>query len=121
MEGPSLNVNHLFNIIKKDKRHDNLQMIACQDITKDQRIYPIWSADILSSETDVLTELPQKTTINDFQLMSVIGCGGLSTVVKATHSITGTMHAIKVISKKKSYKIFQQCCSVIKKNMARIE
>uniref|UniRef100_A0A6C0KZ28 Protein kinase domain-containing protein n=1 Tax=viral metagenome TaxID=1070528 RepID=A0A6C0KZ28_9ZZZZ len=106
LEGPSLNVNHLFNIIKRDKRHENLVMIACQDITKEQRIYPIWSADILSNETDALTELPQKTTINDFQLMSVIGCGGFSTVVKATHSITGTMHAIKVISKKKVTKYF---------------
>ena len=39
LEGPSLCVNALFNKIKKDSRHKNIMMIACQDITKDEKIY----------------------------------------------------------------------------------
>ena len=109
LEGPCENVNYLLNIIKSDKRHTNIQIIAHDDITKNQVIYKkIWSAQIISPDS-ISGSKKKELTVNDFQLLSIIGSGGFSTVVKAINTIDKQNYAIKIMPKKKqtnnSYKI----------------
>lgn len=96
LEGPSLCVNSLFNKIKKDSRHKNIMMIACQDITKDEKIYKIWDASVVK---DISPDYNPKMT--DFDMKTIIGNGGFSTVVKAYNVVHDKHFAVKVVSKKK--------------------
>ena len=97
LEGPSIHVNALLNIIKKDCRHKNFTMIACEDITKNQKIYEVWTAS--TSENSNISQ-DYNPAIKDFQMENIIGTGGFSTVVKSYNHITEKEYAIKVISKK---------------------
>tara|TARA_Y100000389_G_scaffold181404_1_gene196975 strand:+ start:5029 stop:6330 length:1302 start_codon:yes stop_codon:yes gene_type:complete len=97
LEGPSTHVNALLDIIKKDCRHKNFKMIACEDITKNQKIYEVWSASTLENSNISQNYNPE---INDFQMENIIGTGGFSTVVKSYNHIKKKEYAIKIISKK---------------------
>lgn len=95
LEGPSININKLFDKIKKDKRHKNVRMVACEEILPQDIIYPVWTASLFSNKTKI------EPDINDFQILSVIGTGGFATVVKAFNKITNNFVAIKIMTKKK--------------------
>lgn len=96
LEGPSIFVNSLYNKIKKDSRHKNITLIACQDITKDEKIYKVWS---VSSIKGISSDYKPKMV--DFDMKTIIGSGGFSTVIKAYNVIKDKQYAIKVITKKK--------------------
>tara|TARA_Y100000389_G_scaffold203290_1_gene251265 strand:- start:1386 stop:2660 length:1275 start_codon:yes stop_codon:yes gene_type:complete len=96
LEGPIENVNKIFNTIKADTRHYDIDIIACEDILKDQRLYLAWT--ITLSEVQAVSTKPD---ISDYQILSVIGSGGFATVVKAMCKKTQTFAAIKIMSKKR--------------------
>ena len=99
LEGPILNVNHLINIIKCDKRHTNIQIIACVDITKEQAIYELWSAQFILPDSPCPIE--REPRVNDYQILSIIGSGGFSTVVKALNTENKQYYALKIMTKKR--------------------
>tara|TARA_Y100000389_G_scaffold85393_1_gene82105 strand:- start:76 stop:1374 length:1299 start_codon:yes stop_codon:yes gene_type:complete len=96
LEGPVENVDKIFDTIKKDNRHYDISLVACQDISKEQRLYPIWT--ITMSEDTATTHEPD---ISDYQILSIIGTGGFATVVKAMCKKKQTFAAIKIMSKKR--------------------
>lgn len=97
IEGPSLLINSLYNKIKNDTRHTDIVLIACQDITKEQKVYDVWDASYASKNiTDKYTP-----KICDFEMVDIIGTGGFSTVIKANNHVTNKVYALKVLSKKK--------------------
>lgn len=98
LEGPSIRVNVLMNIIKKDCRHKEVKIIACEDITKGQKIYTIWEANTPFNDNLLKDYVPE---ITHFQIQDIIGSGGFSTVVKSYNSVKEMEYAIKVISKRK--------------------
>tara|TARA_Y100000389_G_scaffold202125_1_gene246605 strand:+ start:727 stop:1956 length:1230 start_codon:yes stop_codon:yes gene_type:complete len=98
LEGPALNIDGLINLIKKDKRHENIQTLACEDITKKQTIYKLWTVQTMTDNLPIATN--KTPEINDFQIMSIIGNGGFSTVVKCINMQNNKYYAMKIMSKK---------------------
>lgn len=94
LEGPVENINNMFNKIKKDVRHSDIFIVACEDILKEQILYPVWSLTV-GTDPNVSTD------ISDYQILSIIGTGGFATVVKAICKNSRTFAAIKIISKKR--------------------
>lgn len=105
LEGPSVCVDYIFNKIKHDKRHKNISIVACVDITEEEKIYSIWYSSITTG-----IDVKYNPQISDFDLKSIIGSGGFSTVVKAYNFKQNKYFAIKVITKRK---ITQDLCNVI--------
>ena len=96
LEGPVENVDKIFDTIKKDNRHFDMSLVACEDISKEQRLYTAWT--ITMSEDVATTHEPD---ISDYQILSIIGTGGFATVVKAMCKKNQTFAAIKIMSKKR--------------------
>lgn len=71
LEGPSIYVNELFNIIKTDSRHTNVYAIAIQDIKKEEKQYAVWDASIVKGFPS-----EYKPNLKDFEIKTVIGNGG---------------------------------------------
>ena len=97
LEGPVENVSKTFDAIKKDDRHGSIYLVACEDISKEQRLYPLWTTTIKECTTITSSE----PDISDYQILSIIGSGGFATVVKALCKKTQTFAAIKIMSKKR--------------------
>jgi len=97
LEGPSICVNKLYNKIKNDPRHTNINMIACDDITEEQKLYDVWDASVIKG----ISTGNYEPSVNDFEIKSIIGQGGFSTVVKSYNSVKNKYYAVKIISKKK--------------------
>lgn len=97
LEGCSFLVNELFEKIKKDPRHKNITLLACVDLGCGDRKYGGWCAN----ETTPSKSFRNKSSIQNYDLRSIIGAGGTSTVVLGEHIESNKLYAIKMISKRR--------------------
>lgn len=90
LEGKTMEVNRLFEKIKKDHRHIHCKLMEYNEIT--ELIYTKWVCNIAK---------PKKTsiTLNDFNPISFLGKGGFANVILMENALTKKKYAVKVISK----------------------
>ena len=89
LEGDILNINELYEKIKKDTRHTACKLMECNEIT--DRIYNLWTCNISRPSANI--------AFNDFEPLYFIGKGGFANVILMKNILTKKKHAVKIISK----------------------
>lgn len=92
LEGSSQNIHNLFEKIKRDNRHYNINIVSCNDVT--ERLFSKWNADTIEP-------FKNENSINDFHFNSIIGAGGSGMVMMGTKKYNNKKYAIKIISKRR--------------------
>ena len=92
IEGRSIEINTLYEKIKRDPRHDDICLLSCNDIGASDLHFAKWDAKLIYD----FNEIP---SIADYQMKSTIGVGGMATVTLCQHVRNKRYYAIKIISK----------------------